>query len=186
MHCVSVLVASSAVGLAAAALSVAFWDGFAHVFVPRYLPFFFYSHRGRLCCLCWSPAYSELPDLLSFAVLVHLIKEVGLSPALCRDVLGCQVAQQMQQLRRMKEKSCSPGQKQPMLKELHFPVQYRSVSVGIQADAPLRERSRIWLSSRMCFRDGCPGGFLWFRRCPEHLLPPPQARTRLARGPFNL
>ena len=31
----------------------------------------------------------------------------------------------MQQLRRMKEKSCSPEQKQPVLKELHFPVPYR-------------------------------------------------------------
>lgn len=34
----------------------------------------------------------------------------------------------------------------------------RSVSVEIPADAPLRGRSRSWLSSRSrtCFRDGCP------------------------------
>lgn len=77
MHCVSVLVASSAVGLAAAALSVVFWDDSARVFVPRYLPFFFYSHRDKLCCLCRSPAYSELRVLLSFAVLAHLIKRLA-------------------------------------------------------------------------------------------------------------
>lgn len=38
---VSVLVASSAVSLAATALSVVFWDDSGHVFVPWYLPFFF-------------------------------------------------------------------------------------------------------------------------------------------------
>lgn len=31
----------------------------------------------------------------------------------------------MQQLRRMKEKPCSREQKQPMVKEPHFPAQYR-------------------------------------------------------------
>lgn len=37
----------------------------------------------------------------------------------------------MQQLRRMKEKSCSPEQKQLMLKELHFPAQYRKLRVEV-------------------------------------------------------
>lgn len=41
VHSVSVLVAHSAVGLAAAALSVVFWDDSARVFVPWYLSFFF-------------------------------------------------------------------------------------------------------------------------------------------------
>ena len=41
VHCVSVLVASSAVGLAAAALSVVFWDDSARVFVPWCLSYFF-------------------------------------------------------------------------------------------------------------------------------------------------
>lgn len=37
----------------------------------------------------------------------------------------------MQQLRRMNEKSCSPEQEQPMLKELHFLALYRKLWVEV-------------------------------------------------------
>jgi len=62
----------------------------------------------------------------------------------------------------------------------------RSASLENQADAPLRGRSRSWLSSKACFRDGCTGGFWRFRRCPEHLLLPSRAWTKPAHGPFTL
>lgn len=46
-----------------------------------------------------------------------------------------------------------------------------------QEDIALGGRKRSWLSSRRCFRDGCTGGFLRTRRCPEHQLLPSQARV---------
>lgn len=166
--------------------------------VPLFL--FFYSHRDELCCLSGSLEFSELCGRLSFAILMYLRRAWPFP----RDVLGSQVAQQMQQPRRMREKSCNPGQKKLMLKEIYFlhvtrsqhgrnyVSQHNTESSGqkctleSQADAPLRGRGRSWLSSRACFRDGCTGGFWRFRRCPEHLLLPSQAWTKHSHGPFSL